>query len=503
MFTRQFIALGMAASLLLATVQPALSATPMIRLSALPVPIARVGLTPLPAQAVALQPALAPLNFIRSGPSDLHLPAAHPLVAPQTPAETEMLSVAWDRFFSGSAERTSADFELPEQRQDGSLRGAQALVPFQEATQHLAAVKPSLASPLVKSKPRPWSLGRRIVSVFLLALALAGCAFHQPMMDGYAGPRPLPPAIARAFEQPSGIISSRILTAEVNSRFRVETIELSIGEGLQQRKFSIEYYKALHPGPRPTVIVSPILGGENYPIARTLSRLLAKEGIHAVLMRRSEEIIQPSDLEKGPDGKLLRPMDLVALQDKVLRRHVINARLTLDWLQARQEVNPKKFGALGISMGGMQTVLLAAVDPRIQRQMIALAGADLPDIIAQSHEGSVARYRRATLETLGWSLDDLSDKMRQAMRVESGEDLNIDPGTLAPSLDARRTLMIISLLDQVVPTKNQVALWKLAGSPEVYYLPTGHYAAALYWFHFQAWTKRFFEGLLEQDQKSR
>ncbi len=497
MFTRRLISLGIIASLFLGTAQPALAAAPMIRLSAVPVPIACVGVAAVPVQAIAPQPALAPITG--GGLADFQ-----PLIAPQTLSRTETLAVAWDRFFSGSAKRPSREFVLPGQPPSRAVGAAQALLPLGRSAERLASSPPALPSPRVQSKSRPWSFASRIAAIFLLAMTLAGCAFHQPMMDGYAGPRPLPAAIARAFEEPGGLISSRVLETEVNSRFRGEIIELTVGEGLQQRKFSIEYYTALTPGPRPTVIVSPILGGENYPIARTLAKLLAKEGINAALMRRSGEIIQPSDFEKGPDGKLLRPMDLVALQDKVLRQHVINARLTLDWLQARPEVNPKKFGALGISMGGMQTVLLAAIDSRIQRQMIALAGADLPDIIARSHEGSVARYRRATLETLGWSLDDLSDKMRQAMRVEGSGDLSIDPGSLAPSLDARRTLMIISLLDQVVPTKNQLALWELAGRPEVYYLPTGHYTAALYWFHFQVWTKRFFtEGLLEQDQKSR
>ncbi len=54
----------------------------------------------------------------------------------------------------------------------------------------------------------------------------------------------------------------------------------------------------------------------------------------------------------------------------------------IDWLARRPEVDPGRLGALGFSMGGMETVRVAATDPRLQA--VVLSGTR-PDAKASPH----------------------------------------------------------------------------------------------------------------------
>jgi uncharacterized protein len=54
----------------------------------------------------------------------------------------------------------------------------------------------------------------------------------------------------------------------------------------------------------------------------------------------------------------------------------------IDWLAQRPEVDPRRLGALGFSIGGMETVRVAATDPRLQA--VVLSGTR-PDTDASPH----------------------------------------------------------------------------------------------------------------------
>lgn len=211
-------------------------------------------------------------------------------------------------------------------------------------------------------------------------------------------------------------------------------------------------------GPRaPAVVVTPILGG-GQSISRSQCRYLVEAGFHVALVDRGPRVLAAH-----------WPVEALELY---MRRGIAGRRAVVDWLQARPDVDPRRISAMGISMGGIITTVLTAVEPRLESAVIALAGADVPAIISASSEDRLIVWRQARAAELGVDEAQVEARLRQA--------LPDDPAVLAGAIDPRKVLQITASLDTVVPTARQDALWEALGRPLRYDLPTGHYTGIVY-----------------------
>jgi dienelactone hydrolase len=217
----------------------------------------------------------------------------------------------------------------------------------------------------------------------------------------------------------------------------------------------IDYYQTAGEGKKPLILVSPILGGNM--IVDWFAAFFASHGLNAAIVHRRKPRYQ-SDEE----------LDQV---DRYVRKSVIRTRQALDWLAGRPETDPSKIGSFGISYGGIVNTYTAAVEPRIQCHIIAMAGGPLADLIVDSEEKAIQKYIRTAAEQKGYT----PETLRAALKTAIHSDIL----HLAPHIDPGRVLFVIAYFDRVVARRYTRQLWEALGKPEVIYTPLGHYGTIL------------------------
>lgn len=217
----------------------------------------------------------------------------------------------------------------------------------------------------------------------------------------------------------------------------------------------LDYYEAKGEGRKPIVLVSPILGGNM--IVDWFASFFASQGMHAAIVHR-----------RKPRYDTDKPLNQV---EQYLRKSVIRTRQALDWLAEQPEVDARKVGSFGISYGGIVNTLTAAVEPRIQCHIIAMAGGPLADVILDSKEKAIRKYVDTAARQAGYAPEELRRALREAIRS--------DTLVMAPTISPDRVLLVIAYFDQVVGRRYSKNLWQALGKPQVIYTPLGHYSTLL------------------------
>ena len=215
-----------------------------------------------------------------------------------------------------------------------------------------------------------------------------------------------------------------------------------------------EWFESKEPGRRPAILFNPILGGD-YPLERGICRYLASHGFHVAMVHRKTLKISPE-----------HPVDRLEL---LLRQGVLRIRQVVDWMAAHERVDPRRLGSFGISMGGMASVMAAAVEPRLRAHVVALAGGGITDILLTSRDSLLTKPRQRYLERNHMDLATMEARLR--------ETINTDPLSLSPYVDPNELVMLISVFDRTVGRGNELRLWRALGRPAVTFMPTGHYTA--------------------------
>jgi fermentation-respiration switch protein FrsA (DUF1100 family) len=135
-------------------------------------------------------------------------------------------------------------------------------------------------------------------------------------------------------------------------------------------------------------------------------------------------------------------------------------------MEERPELDPKRLGIHGTSLGSMVGALAAEMEPKLSRVSIALGGGGLVD--AYYDDPRAAPYRRVW-EAVGGT------KMMAARAIAP-----VDPITCAANLRGRKVLMVAGKRDEIVPPRATEALWSAAGQPRIIWYDCTHYGAALY-----------------------
>jgi dienelactone hydrolase len=221
-----------------------------------------------------------------------------------------------------------------------------------------------------------------------------------------------------------------------------------------------EYYRPKGEGPFPGVIVLDITAG-NQNLSRAIATYLAQNRIAALFVQMA--YYGP----RRPPGSKLRLLSTNLPQTMdAIRQTVLDVRRATAWLEARPEVDRRRLGIHGTSLGSMVGALCAEMEPKLGRVSIALGGGGLID--AYYDDPRAAAYRRFW-EALGGS----KDKLIRALAP-------VDPLTYAANLKDHKVLIIAGKRDEIVPPSATEALWKASGKPKIVWYDCTHYGAALY-----------------------
>jgi 2,6-dihydroxypseudooxynicotine hydrolase len=290
----------------------------------------------------------------------------------------------------------------------------------------------------------------------LLAVAAAGCA-RLPGPAAPREPRPVPPEVTAAFAtgpSPAAPTTAAPARAEADDEPSRLTLQSPTPEN-PGRRLALDLYLPAGTGPHPVVLLLPA-ARSSYRVEAGFARDFAARG-HACLILRRERSAASANVIDTIDARL--------------RQAVIDGRRSVDLIAAHPALDGDRVGLFGISLGGIEGALLAALEPRIGAAVIGLAGGDLPAVLMRTTDPSFARQRAEWLAATG-----LEPPAAEALLRRS---LANDPLAYAPYADPARILMIIARFDRAVPADAGWRLHAALGEPETLVLPTGHYTAAL------------------------
>ena len=310
----------------------------------------------------------------------------------------------------------------------------------------------------------------------LLLTAVTGCAY-APLRADAPRPQPLPAELAAYYDYPKTARQATVEPVRDQRRFRECLVRFPLSvSGFEPTEpvVEFEWFESTEPGRRPAILFNPILGGD-YPLERGICRFLAARGFHVALIHRKTLKISP----EHPVSQL----------ETLLRQGVLRIRQVVDWMASHERVDPERLGSFGISMGGMASVMAAAVEPRLRAHVVAMAGGSIPDVLVSSRDDLLTRPRRRYLERNHLDLATLERQLRQQIKT--------DPLLLAPYVDPHEMLMFLTVFDRTVGSANERRLWRALGRPQAVFMPTGHYTAYFLLPYLKYESLRFFKERLE------
>jgi dienelactone hydrolase len=208
------------------------------------------------------------------------------------------------------------------------------------------------------------------------------------------------------------------------------------------------------------VIVLDVIGGDQ-TVSRTMSTEMARQGIAALFVQ------MPFYGPRRPANSKIRLVSPDLVQSAAgIRQCVLDVRCAVALLEARPEIDRKRLGVLGTSLGSFMAALSAEMEPKLRRVVILLGGGGLVD-------GYYDDPRAAEFRSLYEALGGTRAKLARLLAP-------VDPLTCAANLKDRKVLMLAGKRDEVVPPKMTEALWKAAGEPKLIWYDCTHVGAILY-----------------------
>ncbi len=221
-----------------------------------------------------------------------------------------------------------------------------------------------------------------------------------------------------------------------------------------------EYYLPEGKGPFPGVIVLDITGGDQ-SLSRTISMCLAQRRIACLFVQMAH---YGPRRPKGSRQRLLTPNVQETLAN--VRQTVLDLRRAAAWMATRPELDARRLGILGTSLGSFMAALAGEMEPRLGRVGLMLGGGGLVEAY-WDHPRAKTFFQ--TFALLGGKKETIQALIAPA-----------DPITCAANLKERRLLMIAASKDEIVPPRAAEQLWKASGEQKIVWYPTTHYGAALY-----------------------
>ncbi|MDO8756502.1 MAG: hypothetical protein Q7J64_00695 [Elusimicrobiota bacterium] len=211
----------------------------------------------------------------------------------------------------------------------------------------------------------------------------------------------------------------------------------------------------------PAVLVLPVMAAPNIWIETRFVNRFVADGLVTMWIE------MPTQFRRRPHASMPSGQVFLARTSRQLalnfRQSVSDARRALDVLSARPEVDAKRVGLFGISLGAIVGAVTWSVDARPAAGVFVMGGADFPGIALNgSLSGPVARamgLKDAELRAAWSGLDPLDYKAANAGK--RAYLINVNSDTVIPRANALR-------LKEAFPDSSQV------------WLPFGHYTAIVH-----------------------
>jgi dienelactone hydrolase len=221
-----------------------------------------------------------------------------------------------------------------------------------------------------------------------------------------------------------------------------------------------EYYRPKGKGPFPCVIVLDITGGDQ-SLSRMIAGHLAQNQIAGLFVQMA--YYGP----RKPHGKNIRFLSTnVQRTFNAIQQTVLDLRLATAWMAARPEIDARRLGILGTSLGSFMAALTAEMEPRLKRVAVLLGGGGFVD---GYWDHPKVKSLRETFEAFGGTKETVAKLLAP-----------IDPITCAANLKDRQVLILAGKRDDIVPPRMAEALWKASGRQRIVWYNCTHYGAALY-----------------------
>ena len=211
-------------------------------------------------------------------------------------------------------------------------------------------------------------------------------------------------------------------------------------------------------GPWPGVVVLHELGTSDGALVKEIALRLTGQGYAALTLTL------PYHMTRKPAGRssaeLMMGADTTQVV-KAFRQAIVDIRRSVDWLAQRPDIDRDHLGVMGVSLGGIVTLLASRVEPRFKAAASIIGSGDLASVV---WDGMLTKLVRQSLEAHGVTKDSLTQTMAP---VES-----MNYAQCNPSL---RLLMICARLDLVIPPACATRTWEAFGKPPIVWFLAGHY----------------------------
>lgn len=315
--------------------------------------------------------------------------------------------------------------------------------------------------------------------VVLLGMSVAGTSFAAPPEDNNArtaqdapisGNEPPPIPDTRVDKPPPPIsfepwrLTSSGETSEV---YEVAFPSAMATEHEVNDRVTLRVYMpADRLGPVPSVILLHYWGATDFGPEKAMAEHLNRRGIAGVILAL------PYHMERTPKG--YRSGELAIQPDPAklvvtMTQSIWDVRRTIDWVQSQRELDPKRIGISGTSLGAIVASLAFGIDLRLRAGCFMLGGADLAHILWNS---SRVVGEREALRRRGYT----EERMREALKP-------IEPLAYLRPGD-RPTFIVGAKHDTVIPPADVEKLIRALESeegtdapekPARLWLDTGHY----------------------------
>ena len=210
----------------------------------------------------------------------------------------------------------------------------------------------------------------------------------------------------------------------------------------------------------PLIIILPPLGGANTLDVST-AQTFCNNKMAALLIT--------SNLT-GLDSEELVP---VTDHDHTVRRVASAVKGAMIVARDYPQINPKKVGIFGASLGGILGSVAYAVIPEISAGAFLVNGGDVPHILATSDQSPVVNLKKKRKAQVGFSTDEQYENYLN-------ENMTMDPLHFAKLIRPEATKLFLSKNDASVPTKDQMLFYNAIGTPaETSFYSSGHVATII------------------------
>ena len=327
---------------------------------------------------------------------------------------------------------------------------------------------------------------RRLATTASLAALLTGCISTVPFDARQKITPARSRAILREYTSQGELALERAL---IGDEKRYIVTRITIPEAPGSPETIVDYYRTKADGNRPLLFMSPPLGtstpGGELRVERPFITFFANNNWDVALVYRPR--MEKPKME-GPDA--VNPIDAL---ENGMRLSVAGYRRAIDVLSQEPRVRSDRLCALGISMGGIITTVVAGIDSRIRYTVIALAGST-DKVLANADEESPEGFLR---------------KLVEVMRAYGGKEKFIadmaarsptQPQRYADKLDPLRTMLIISRRDKVIPRDAAEDLRERAHYPTTRYIHLlGHTASFVLYPVLRREAMEFYEKRIGED----